>query len=63
MTAGKLPTRKQPQPLPVYDRLIRCALGRTRPFWLLLHTALRDDNGALHRRLCGLRNAAGLCRP
>ncbi|MGV4989029.1 DUF6308 family protein [Streptomyces sp. NRAIS4] len=38
--------------VPVYDRVVRCALGRPRPsFWLALHAALREDDGALHRQL------------
>ncbi|MGW8955599.1 DUF6308 family protein [Streptomyces sp. NPDC055709] len=58
--AGKLLARKRPRLLPVYDRVVRCALGRPRPFWLSLHTALREDGAALHRQLLELRQAAGL---
>ncbi|MEV0696155.1 DUF6308 family protein, partial [Streptomyces sp. NPDC050388] len=31
-----------PRLLPVYDKVVRCALGRPRPsFWLALHAVLR----------------------
>lgn len=59
--AGKLLARKRPRLLPVYDKVVRCALGRPRPsFWLALHAALRADDRALHRWLLGLRQVAGL---
>ncbi|MFC8453102.1 DUF6308 family protein [Kitasatospora sp. NPDC057223] len=58
--AGKVLARKRPQLLPVYDRVVRCALGHPRPFWLGLHAALREDDGALHRQLLELRQIAGL---
>ncbi|MFJ5274553.1 DUF6308 family protein [Streptomyces sp. NPDC088358] len=60
VTAGKILARKRSRLLPVYDRVVRCALGRPRPFWLLLHAALCEDGAALHRRLLALRQAAGL---
>ncbi|MFD3936595.1 DUF6308 family protein [Streptomyces sp. NPDC058611] len=59
--AGKLLARKRPRLLPVYDTLVRCALGRPRPsFWLALHAALRADGHALQRQLLALRRAAGV---
>ncbi|MFF2570943.1 DUF6308 family protein [Streptomyces sp. NPDC058084] len=58
--AGKLLARKRPRLLPVYDRVVRCAVGRPPSFWLALHTALREDDAALHGRLLELRQAAGL---
>ncbi|WP_327180591.1 DUF6308 family protein [Streptomyces sp. NBC_01334] len=58
--AGKLLARKRPQLLPVYDRVVRCAVGRPPSFWLALHTALRDDDAALHRQLLELRQIAGV---
>lgn len=58
--AGKLLARKRPRLLPVYDRVVRCALGRPPSFWLSLHRALREDDGALHRLLLELREAAEL---
>ncbi|QES58604.1 hypothetical protein DEJ51_00665 [Streptomyces venezuelae] len=61
--AGKLLARKRPRLLPVYDRVVRCALARPRPsFWLALHAALRADDRALHQRLLALREAAGLAQ-
>ncbi|MFE9769536.1 DUF6308 family protein [Streptomyces sp. NPDC005808] len=56
--AGKLLARKRPQLLPVYDRVVRCAVGRPPSFWLALHTALREDGAALHRQLLELRQVA-----
>ncbi|MDX2581640.1 DUF6308 family protein [Streptomyces scabiei] len=59
--AGKLLARKRPRLLPVYDKVVRCALGRPRPsFWLALHAALRADDHALHRQLFELRQVAGV---
>ncbi|MEU7124279.1 DUF6308 family protein [Streptomyces zaomyceticus] len=59
--AGKLLARKRPQLLPVYDNVVRCALGRPRPsFWLALHAALRADDRALHRQSLELRQIAGV---
>ncbi|MFD9590140.1 DUF6308 family protein [Streptomyces sp. NPDC059980] len=58
--AGKLLARKRPRLLPVYDRVVRCAVGRPPSFWLALRTALREDDAAVHRRLLQLREVAGL---
>lgn len=59
--AGKLLARKRPRLVPVYDKVVRCALGRPSPsFWLALHAALREDEAALHRQLLELRQIAGL---
>ncbi|MZE76714.1 hypothetical protein GTY57_06680 [Streptomyces sp. SID5475] len=58
--AGKILARKRPRLLPVYDRVVRCAVGRPSSFWLALHAALREDDAALHRQLLELRQAAGL---
>ncbi|WP_449346001.1 DUF6308 family protein [Streptomyces xanthochromogenes] len=58
--AGKVLARKRPRLLPVYDRVVRCAVGRPPSFWLALHAALREDDGALYRQLLELRQAAGL---
>lgn len=60
VTAGKLLARKRPRLLPVYDRVVRCALGHPPSFWTDLRTALREDDAALHHRLLGLRRSAGL---
>ncbi|MEU5036113.1 DUF6308 family protein [Streptomyces rubiginosohelvolus] len=58
--AGKLLARKRPRLLPVYDRVVRCALGRPPSFWTELRTALRENDGDLHHRLLDLRRSAGL---
>lgn len=58
--AGKLLARKRPRLLPVYDRVVRCALGHPPSFWTELRTALHEDDAALHHRLLGLRQSAGL---
>ncbi|MBQ0850198.1 hypothetical protein J8N05_18545 [Streptomyces sp. BH-SS-21] len=58
--AGKLLARKRPRLLPVYDRVVRCAVGRPSSFWLALHTALRENDVALHRQLLELRQVAGV---
>ncbi|MFD4862982.1 DUF6308 family protein [Streptomyces atratus] len=39
---------------------MRCALGHPPSFWTDLRTALREDDEALHHRLLGLRESAGL---
>ncbi|MEU7474242.1 DUF6308 family protein [Streptomyces sp. NPDC044984] len=49
--AGKVLARKRPRLLPVYDRIVRCAIGRPPSFWLALHAALREDDAALHHQL------------
>ncbi|MCX4993723.1 DUF6308 family protein [Streptomyces sp. NBC_00568] len=56
--AGKLLARKRPRLLPVYDRVVRCAVGRPPSFWLALHAALREDDSAVHRQLLDLRRIA-----
>ncbi|MGQ4719143.1 DUF6308 family protein [Streptomyces anulatus] len=58
--AGKLVARKRPRLLPVYDRVVRCALGRPPSFWTGLRTTLRENNEALHHRLLDLRQSADL---
>ncbi|MFE7394800.1 DUF6308 family protein [Streptomyces sp. NPDC057582] len=60
VSAGKLLARKRPRLLPVYDRVVRCAVGRPRSFWHALHSALRADDYAFQRELLTLRQAAGL---
>ena len=58
--AGKVLARKRPRLLPVYDRIVRCAVGRPPSFWLALHAALREDDAALHHQLLELRKVAGV---
>ena len=60
VTAGKILARKRPQLLPVYDDVVRCALGRPVDFWLSLRAALRADGAALQQRLLALRDEAGI---
>lgn len=60
VTAGKVLARKRPRLLPVYDRVVRCAVGRPPSFWLALQAALHADDHALHRELVTLRQAAGV---
>lgn len=60
VTAGKLLARKRPRLLPVYDDVVRCALGHPADFWLTLHAALRGDDRAVHRSLVTLRQVAGI---
>ncbi|MFC9281068.1 DUF6308 family protein [Streptomyces collinus] len=60
VTAAKLLARKRPRLLPVYDQVVRCALGRPESPWLELRTALRANDCALHRELTALRQTAGL---
>ena len=58
--ASKLLARKRPRPLPIYDDVVRCALGWTGGFWLTLRAALRDHDHALHHQLIQLRDTADL---
>lgn len=60
VTAGKLLARKRPRLLPVYDQVVRCALGSPSDFWHDLRVALRAEDRAVHRRLLELRTAAGV---
>ncbi|MFD4544162.1 DUF6308 family protein [Streptomyces bauhiniae] len=53
-------SRQLSELLPVYDRVVKCALGRPSSFWLPLHTALRADDHALHHTLLDLRKRAGI---
>ncbi|MFL1905716.1 DUF6308 family protein [Streptomyces tauricus] len=62
VTAGKLLARKRPRLLPVYDRVVRCAVGRPDAYWLTLRAALRAEGGLLQRELLTVREAAGLPR-
>lgn len=58
MTAGKVFARKRPHLIPVYDRVVACALGRPDNFWVALHDALVSDNLALNSRLAELLTLA-----
>ena len=63
VTAGKVLARKRPHLIPVYDNVVKCALGRNAlgrrgTFWLDLHDALVSDNLALNSRLSELAACA-----
>jgi hypothetical protein len=58
VTAGKVLARKRPRLLPVYDDVVRCALGQPVDFWLSLHAALRADGADLQQCLIALREEA-----
>jgi hypothetical protein len=47
VTAGKLLARKRPALIPVYDGVVRCAMGWPKDFWAALRAALRQNNGQL----------------
>ena len=67
VTAGKLLARKRPRLIPVYDRVVRCALGRPAKPWRWLNDAFALDAEALPGRraatgrssVCGLQ--ASVC--
>jgi hypothetical protein len=60
VTAGKLLARKRPRLIPVWDRVVRCALGRPGDAWVWLDELLREQEGAVLGRLEKLRHEAGL---
>jgi len=43
--AGKLMARKRPHLIPVYDDVVRCAVGNPPSWWSGLHEALQKDRG------------------
>lgn len=61
VTAGKLLARKRPRLIPVYDRVVKAALGRKDDdgWWLPLRAALAA-NPQLVTDLAGLRKESGL---
>jgi hypothetical protein len=58
VTAGKLLARKRPSLIPVYDEIVRCALGRPEKFWLALRKALLWEDAKLAGELADLRSRA-----
>jgi hypothetical protein len=60
VTAGKLLARKRPSLIPVYDHVVRCAVGRPEDFWTALRNALRHDDGRLLADVTELIHAAEL---
>lgn len=57
--AGKVLARKRPHLVPVYDNVVRCALGAPNGMWTWLHEALTADDSSLTTQLRGVRDAAG----
>lgn len=60
VTAGKLLARKRPHLIPVWDQVVRCALGHPDGAWLWLDDLLRAQDAAVPRRLEALRLLAEL---
>ncbi len=58
--AGKLLARKRPRLVPVYDRVVRCALGRPSDAWLWLNERFENDDRALPRQLTAVQAEAGV---
>lgn len=57
--AGKLIARKRPRLIPVYDSIVRAAVGAPSPsFWIALRDGLRTGTLRLHDRLLALRSEA-----
>lgn len=61
VTAGKLMARKRPRLIPVYDRVVKTALGRKNgdEWWRPLRTVLQENSDIVDR-LQSLRNQAAL---
>jgi hypothetical protein len=60
VTAGKLLARKRPHLIPVWDQVVRCALGRSKGVWLWLDELLRAEEAVLFHRLEALHRQAAL---
>jgi hypothetical protein len=60
VTAGKLLARKRPHLIPVWDHVVRCALGHPNGAWLWLDDLLRARDAAVLHRLEALRQQAGI---
>ncbi len=62
VTAGKLLARKRPELIPVWDRVVRCAMGYPPPqaVWQWFHERMSADNGALTQALIAVRDTAGV---
>jgi hypothetical protein len=60
VTAGKLLARKRPRLIPVWDHVVRCALGCPDHAWLWLDGRLREQDGAIRDQLCKLHQEVGL---
>lgn len=58
---SKLMARKRPRLIPIFDSIIDAhALGDTGIHWRPLHSTLRRDDGAIHKRLTRIRDGAGI---
>ena len=62
VTAGKLLARKRPSLIPVYDNVVRCALGWPVNFWTALRDALRQEDGSFQAALRDLKERSELPR-
>jgi Family of unknown function (DUF6308) len=60
VTAGKLLARKRPRLIPVYDGVVRCALGRPPNAWLWLNDSFSEGQRELARRLVDIRQRTGV---
>ena len=58
--AGKLLARKRPRLVPVYDGVVRCAVGKPPHAWTWFHRMFTERVGALPRRLGTVRAEAGV---
>ena len=59
-TASKLLARKRPRLRPIWDQVVAGVVGGEKLLWDPLRVALRENEGALHHRLLGLRATAEL---
>jgi hypothetical protein len=60
VTAGKLLARKRPRLLPVYDDVVRCAVGAPEHIWLWLHDQFATDEQSLPKQLSEVRARAAV---
>ena len=58
--AAAVLARKRPRLIPVWDHVVRCALGRPDYAWLWLDGRLREQDGAIRDQLRKLHQEAGL---
>lgn len=60
VTAGKLLARKRPRLVPVYDDIVKCAMGKPGNFWTALRSALRHDGCRLLRDIRALKETSAI---
>lgn len=60
VTAGKLLARKRPRLVPVYDTVVRSAIGQPEKVWQWFDDRFAEHDQALPRRLEEARKAAGV---